>query len=207
MSRRNLVPLLVLMGLLVGFQLVQRLLPLDAERVLEAGSERIGWADPLEADELARDIHARVNDERVERGLPPLVWHEGLAQLARAWSEEMIRSGYRHSTSEFRAHPDFVGTGENIFMGPQSVHEAHVGWMLSDGHRENILSPQYSAVGIGIVCRNDGHMWATQIFGAPTGAAPPAVATPEVEPIVRRDPGPSCPTTGGVDGIFERRSP
>jgi uncharacterized protein YkwD len=115
----------------------------------------------LEADERARDIHARVHDERVKRGLPPLARHEGLAQLAPAWSEEMIRSAYRHSSSEFRAHPDLVGTSENIPMGPETVHDAHVGWMLSDGHRENILSPQHAAVGIGIVCRNDGHLWVT----------------------------------------------
>jgi uncharacterized protein YkwD len=207
MGRRNLVPLVVLVALTVGYQLLPRVLPAAPARVLEAGSERIGWVDPLETDDLARDIYARVNDERLERGLPPLAWHEGLGQLARAWSEEMIRTGYRHSSNEFRAHPDFVGTGENISMGYTSADEAHVGWMLSDGHRQNILSPQYTAVGIGIVCRNDGHMWATQIFGAAAGAPAPAAAPPAPEPIVRRDRGASCPMTGRGGSVFESYSP
>lgn len=110
----------------------------------------------------------------------------------------MIATGYRHSTPEFRAHPDFLGTGENISMGPVDAREAHVGWMRSDGHRDNLLTPGYRAVGIGIVCRNDGHMWATQIFGLPPGsmADPPGAPTP-VDPIVRDDRGPACPTSGG----------
>lgn len=76
----------------------------------------------------------------------------------------MIDEGaYGHSPPEFRALPEFVGTGENILMGYRGAQDAHVGWMRSDGHRTNILNVDYDAVGIGVVCRNDGSMWATQI--------------------------------------------
>jgi hypothetical protein len=167
--------------------------PFPAAAGLEDDSERIGWAQALDADALARDIHLRVNDERAARGLPPLSWDEGLAALARAWSEEMLATGYRHSPEARRVHPDFVGIGENIVMGPRDAGEAHVSWMESDGHRDNLLYPGYTAIGIGVVCRNDGHLWATQLLGVPAGVAVPHQPGSAVEPIVRRDAGPACP--------------
>ena len=54
----------------------------------------------MDADVVARDVYVRVNDERRARGLLPLEWHEGLADIARRWSEEMIATTYEHSTPE-----------------------------------------------------------------------------------------------------------
>lgn len=160
---------------------------------LQESSEQIGWGEALDADALARDIHRRVNDERASRGLPPLVWDEGLAVLARGWTEEMLTSGYRHSPVSRRVHPDFVGVGENILMGARDAGEAHVSWMESQGHRDNLLHGGYTAIGVGVVCRNDGHLWATQLLGVPAGVVVPHRPGTTVEPIVRRDPGPACP--------------
>jgi hypothetical protein len=104
---------------------------------LERNSERIGWTPAIESDDLARDIAVRVNDERVARGLAPLVWH--------------------------------------------------------DGHRQNLLDPDHTAMGIGVVCRNDGRMWSTQLFGRPVDSYDVgAHGMPPVRPIVRQDDGPGC---------------
>lgn len=116
----------------------------------------------------------------------------------------MIRSGYGHSSDEFRVHNDFLATSENIFMGPRSADEAHVGWMESAGHRENILSPHHVAIGIGVVCRNDGRMWATQVFGVSHSIAPAVdLGAASVEPIVRSDAGPACPAATGPTPLFD----
>lgn len=161
----------------------------DPERL----SHYIGWSPAIESDRLARDIAARVNDERLERGLRPLEWHDGLAALARDWSERMIDTGYRHSPDSFRVHPEFAGIGENILMGHSDTMHAHVGWVESDGHRQNLLTPEYTAIGIGVVCRNDGVIWATQLFGWPHGVASSEErSVPPVEPILRRDRGLRC---------------
>ncbi len=204
MDKKNVKAWLVFGGLLLAFPVVSWLLP-TSPSAIERDSGRIGWSDPIEADAVARDVYIRVNDERRSRGLPPLDWHEGLADIARRWSEQMIATTYEHSSPEFRAHPDFVGSGENISMGPTSSDELHVGWMRSDGHRENILSPDYSAMGVGIVCRNDGAMWATQIFGVAPGTTPSqARIETRAEPIERSDAGVSCPRSGIQDMIFGR---
>lgn len=192
MSRRHVLPALVLLAIWGLSELLPAVGPPAVPVDLELSSERIGWTAALESDHIARDIFERVNDERGARGLSALVWDEGLADLSRRWSEEMIVTGFRHSTDEFRAHPAFVWTGENIHMGSPSASTAHVGWMESDGHRNNLLAPQHTAIGIGVVCRNDGRMWSTQILGTPHGVQPALASTP-VEPIVRRDDGPACP--------------
>lgn len=192
-------PLLIIVGVLAVFRFVPDLLIPPSPAALEQGSERIGWAPAVESDEIARDIFERVNDERVARGLQPLLWHEGLADLARRWSEEMIATTYEHSPDHFRVLPDVHGIGENIAMGPRDAGEAHVAWMLSDGHRQNLLAPDYSLGGFGVVCRNDGHMWLTQMFGMPSdvySTGPPPM--PPVEPIARRDDGPRCTSAPGL---------
>lgn len=170
---------------------------------LERDSDRIGWTGATDSEDIARDIAGRVNDERVARGLAPLVWHEGLAELSRSWSEEMLASGYRHSPDAFRVLPDLHAIGENIAMGQMDAGETHVGWMLSDGHRKNLLNPDHTAIAVGVVCRNDGRMWSTQMFGVPVDAHGSAVlGMPPVEPIVRRDEGPRC---GGIwSSSFDR---
>lgn len=60
----------------------------------------------------------------------------------------MLETGsYVHSSPEFQAHPDFIGTGENIHMGPPGATEAHVDWMESDGQRLNILEADFGLAG------------------------------------------------------------
>lgn len=187
---------MVAIGLLLlggGLDLLDAKLTVPMPVDLEADSERIGWTPAVESDAIARDIYVRVNDERGARGLAPLTWDEGLAELARRWSETMIADTYEHSPADFRAHPSYAGTGENIAMGYLGASDLHVGWMTSAGHRDNILYPGYTAVGVGIVCRNDGHAWATQIFGVPNGTYPDPPRPTSEEPITRHDHGPICP--------------
>lgn len=205
LDKKNLRAWLVFGALLLAFPMVSWLAP-SSPASLEQDSDRIGWSNAMEADAVARDVYVRVNDERRARGLSPVEWHEGLADIARRWSEEMITTTYQHSTPEFRAHPEFIGTGENIFMGPRTSDELHVGWMRSDGHRENILNPDYSAIGVGVVCRNDGAMWATQIFGVPHGATPGPERPPTAaEPVERSDTGAECPGSGIRNFLFGRQ--
>lgn len=156
-------------------------------------SARIGWSPASESEHLAFDLFQRINDERTARGLATLVWDEQLADLSRRWSEEMISTGFEHSPGSFRTHPGFRGIGENVAMGHANTSRMHVDWMESDGHRVNILEPGFTAIGVGLVCRSDGLMWATQMFGSPSGEVTISEANmPPVEPIVRGDSGLRC---------------
>ncbi|MGY1834501.1 CAP domain-containing protein [Blastococcus sp. SYSU DS0510] len=154
------------------------------------------------AARMARDVFDRVNDERAARDLPPLEWDEGLATVARAWSEEMAGAGgiSHQDLGEVLGRNElegFTGVGENVFTasGPVSAGTAHVGWMRSDGHRVNVLNPGWNRIGIGFFCAPDGSVWATQQFGRTAGADRPEVSdeTPPEQPIARpEEDGPSC---------------
>ncbi len=137
---------------------------------------------------IAADLVTRVNEERAARGLRALAPDWQLTQRAFAWSEEMSRTGLRHSD----LHPllaHFVAVAENIGNGPPGTTAGalHVAWMRSDSHRHDVLAPNLERIGIGVVCAPDGTIWATQEFGSThSGSFGPL---PAREPVARRDTG------------------
>ncbi len=101
---------------------------------------------------------ALVNGERTKRGLRALRMDAALVALARAHSADMLRRGYfSHVTPDglspadraAAAGIDYLILGENIAYAPD-VDIAHTGLMNSPPHRANILSREFSRVGIGI---------------------------------------------------------
>jgi uncharacterized protein YkwD len=69
----------------------------------------------------------------------------------------------------------YVTIGENLFaaggtgraLDPKAYAErASEEWMASQEHRENILSPDYNATGIGVVVKGDA-AYTTQLFRGP----------------------------------------
>jgi uncharacterized protein YkwD len=135
------------------------------------------------------DLYRRLNDERRARGLSPLAWNSTLATYAANWSRTMASTGMHHSDigSLLNAF-DYVG--ENIATGNGSpVSSLHVAWMRSQAHRDNILSPGFQAVGIGVYCAPDGSMWATTDFGRPwsAGQPPPYAGNTPPDPVARPD--------------------
>lgn len=113
-----------------------------------------------------------VNKERTNRGLKALIFDSKLRDIARAHSADMFKRGYfSHYSPEglsvadraLNAGGDFLVIGENLAYAP-SVELAHQGFMNSEGHRANILSPDYGKIGIGTV---DGGVYGrmfTQVF-------------------------------------------
>src|SRR3954470_20872575 len=108
-----------------------------------------------------------LNDERAAAGLRPLTYSAPLTTPSAAYSARMV-------TENFFAHESPDGTtlesrltaahyiapngdwfvGENLAWGQGSLATARnimVAWMNSAGHRHNILEPEFTEVGIGIV--------------------------------------------------------
>lgn len=99
-----------------------------------------------------------VNEERKAEGLKPYVVDQTLVEVARLHSSDMLRHGYfSHLTPEGETPADraleggviFRKVGENIAYSPD-VRMAHEGLMNSPTHRANILSPEFTRIGIGI---------------------------------------------------------
>ncbi len=100
-----------------------------------------------------------VNQQRRQRGLPVLRWDPALTSVARAHSTDMFRQGYFSHTSPQGGSPfdrmqaasiKYTAAGENIAYAP-NVTIADTGLMNSPEHRANILRPEFSRVGIGVI--------------------------------------------------------
>ncbi len=123
-------------------------------------------ADPdLKAGSIAEEVEmlSLVNDLRNSLGLEPLANHDGLAAVARAWSQHMAETGQFHHNPRFfeQYPPGFWGGGENIAWGYVSVQSAFNGWKNSPGHYRNMVDPNFTHIGVGIV-----GTYYTQNFGA-----------------------------------------
>ena len=110
------------------------------------------------------------NAERRKNGLPDLKSDTKLSGVAQKKSEDMRQNNYFSHTSPTYGSPfdmmrDFGVTyktaGENIAQGQQTPQQVVQAWMNSEGHRKNILSKDFTHIGIGY--DQNGHHW-TQMF-------------------------------------------
>jgi len=141
---------------------------------------------------IALQLLLRMNQERVARHLAPLGWDGLLASRARAWADTLLaRDAFYHQNLTLIAQAAdgrFEEVGENIFSGSggaATAGAAHVGFMRSADHRENMLLPQGQLVGIGAACFHD-RLVVVEDFAIRMGAPlPPAgQPIPPVNPIV-----------------------
>ncbi|MBO9607121.1 MAG: peptidoglycan-binding protein [Paenibacillaceae bacterium] len=115
-----------------------------------------------------------VNAARESAGLPPLTVNGALANVARTKSKDMADNGYfSHQSPTYGSPFDMMKqfgityrtAGENIACN-QSVEAAHQALMNSEGHRANILSSEFTEIGIGIVNGGTcGKMFTQQFIG------------------------------------------
>ncbi len=133
---------------------------------------------------IEEEIIALVNVERRQRGLGELKYDRNLRSAARQHSRDMLDQGYfshdapdsslRHPVDRvyYAGLTDFV-VGENIAVnsaigGARSIARVFVEqWMNSPGHRENILRPNFTHIGVGVRIRMDSSTIDTVIGGLP----------------------------------------
>ena len=106
------------------------------------------------------------------RGLPPLEWHDPASQVGHNHNLDMRRRGFFDHVNPDGQDPGsrLAGSdvrvsawGENIARGQDSPAEVMTDWMNSDGHRENILYPDFTHVGVAVLNLPGGPWW-TQVF-------------------------------------------
>lgn len=117
-----------------------------------------------------QEVITLVNAIRQDNGLEPLRADSDLCRVARIKSQDMRERGYFSHTSPTYGSPfDMMSrfdiryrtAGENIAMGYRTAESVVEGWMNSPGHRANILSKNYTRIGVGYIA--DGSYW-TQLF-------------------------------------------
>jgi uncharacterized YkwD family protein len=112
------------------------------------------------------------NQERAKNGLAALKVDVTLSKMAHEKSRDMSANGYFSHTSPTYGSPfdmmkkygiTYRYAGENIAMGQRTPEEVVKAWMNSEGHRKNILSPNYNYIGVGYV--SQGNYWTHEFIG------------------------------------------
>lgn len=125
-------------------------------------------SDNNSSDSFAAALLYMINTARLENGLPALNANQAINIVAQYRSQDMIDRGYfSHLTPEGKNLNNvlqefgvmFAACGENIqYASPPSWANPELffnSWMESELHRANILSGNFSQIGIGISNNND----------------------------------------------------
>jgi uncharacterized protein YkwD len=135
---------------------------------------------PLPTPEaMERAAWEATNGERRIRGLAALAWDDALAEVARTHSRDMAdRSYLGHESPEGAGPADRVraagiayralaeNVARNLHM-EEPVAAAVAGWIESRPHRKNLLSPEFTRTGIGVVIDDEGRVIFTQLLLLP----------------------------------------
>ncbi len=166
-------------------------------------------AKQLTASVSSAEVVALTNQNRIDDHLPALVTSPLLTQAAQLKAENMAANSYYAHISPDGKSPlywlDIVGyhylnAGENLVIDRTTSEDVVSAWMNSTDHRENILRPQFTEIGVGVaygVYEGQATTYVVQEFGTPyptiavarkpivTTVTPSApIAVPATQPIV-----------------------
>ncbi|MEL7606385.1 MAG: CAP domain-containing protein [Sedimentibacter saalensis] len=114
-----------------------------------------------------------VNIERQKAGLSALTFDQSVSNVARTKSKDMAANNYfAHQSPTYGSAGDMLtkfgikwsAWGENIASGQKTPEAVVTAWMNSPGHRANILSTNFSKIGVGYAVNSNGTPYWTQIF-------------------------------------------
>jgi uncharacterized protein YkwD len=161
--------------------------PLSPSRLLIPLKATLTLDGPEEVQREEEDLVAAINTERTERGLDPLTLDPLLREVACAHCREMCDLNYFNHRSptpgettpvdryldelhvDGEKRPSAALVGENIFFASvtndtYNAEYAHLSLMASPSHRENILEPRFTKVGVGLYRDPHGRFWVTEMF-------------------------------------------
>lgn len=138
-------------------------------------------AATAETPPIVTELFQSINEERAKVGAPPLEYSPVLGSVAQSHSEEMAKHNFFGHNSlngltfviRIRnAGYSFTSAAENLFAGNGPYNDASYvinTWLRSTSHRENMLNPAYTEVGIGYGFNPDSTYGAyfTADFGTP----------------------------------------
>ena len=135
---------------------------------------------PFKLEPVEKTLLEMTNAERKKECLPPLKASALLFRAARAHSENMAKQGKLDHELDEKTPFDrlketgyrFQRAGENIAFGTENLPLTDIMklWMESEGHKANILNPDFTEIGLGTSRNDKGEVYYTQVFGTPLKA-------------------------------------
>ncbi len=161
--------------------------PTAAQAKKEKAADEKAGGDKVELSRFEQALLDLTNKERAKAKLKPLTANALLCKVARAHSANMAKQnqmnhfldGKSPADRALEGGYDYKHVGENLgesVGNPPPPAAVVQGWMNSKHHRENILKPEFTEIGLGIARSGRGNIYFTQLFGTPkkkaNGAAP-----------------------------------
>jgi hypothetical protein len=135
-----------------------------------------------------QDFTAMTNADRAANRLRALSPAADLQSLAQQRADQMARSGQLAHTQNLGSKVSgWQRLGENVGRGP-ALQDIETAFMNSPTHRENILDPSFTQIGVGVTFDGGKYFYVAVIFRQPSGAAP--ASTPAPAPAPRPAPAP-----------------
>lgn len=124
----------------------------------------------LDLSDAREELLKLINEIRTNGGLDTIVMEKNLNELAQAHSANMKATNFNgHYNNENQTPEDRRlekgipnPVGENV-VHDTSIRFAHEALMRSPGHREQVIDPKYTKVGLGII-ESNGYLLITQEF-------------------------------------------
>src|SRR5690625_4858463 len=138
----------------------------------EQKQEEQTQSESQQLNAFEQEVVELTNKEREKQGLNPLKVDDELSKVAREKSRDIKANNYFSHDSPTYGSPfdmmeqygiSYRTAGENIAKGQRTPEEVVNGWMNSDGHRANILSGDFTHIGVGYV--EQGNHWTQQFIG------------------------------------------
>ncbi len=134
-------------------------------------SDSNGTENDKEDNSFAAQVVKLVNEERVKAGLNTVTLDTEIAATALIRAKE-IEVSFSHTRPDGRSFGSvltdngirFNGAGENIAWGQTSPEQVMEAWMNSEGHRANILNPNFTEIGVGHYQNANGRNYWVQLF-------------------------------------------
>ncbi len=124
-------------------------------------------------EKFQEEVVRLVNEERNKAGILPLEMDTKLNELAVIKTDDMLNNDYFSHYSPIYGSPfdmmdmyevTYSSAAENIAYGQTTPEEVMNSWMNSEGHRENILNPDFNKIGVGYSTDEIDEIFWTQLF-------------------------------------------
>jgi hypothetical protein len=136
------------------------------------------------------DLTSLTNADRTGRGLRPLASVAELQSFAQRRAVEMAKAGRLWHTPNLGSQiSNWNRLGENVGRGPK-LTDIEQAFMASASHRENILYPTFTEVGVGVISDGGPYLYVAVIFREPAKAASGPAPAPAPAPAKRPAPAP-----------------
>jgi hypothetical protein len=167
----------------------------------------------LTASVVPADVASLTNENRVENGLPALRVNPLLTQAAQLKADDMAQNSYYAHIGPDGKSPlywlervgyKYLNAGENLVIDRTTSEEAVSAWMNSADHRENILRPQFTEVGVGVapgIYEGISTIFVVEEFGTPYPLSAPAVRSTVPAPVVNVQPLPETSIVSEVKAL------